>query len=208
MSQIPYTSPYLNGKAFNCPHCKAYSKQRWANHFHDNKEVQPLYTALCENCIQYSVWWYNVMLYPKTSSVEQPNSDLPYEIQELYKEAGQIVGQSPRAAAALLRLAIQQLCVHLGGKGKKLNDDIATFVKNGLPSKVQKMLDTVRVIGNNAVHPGEIDADNEQTAQVLFRLVNLIAEKMISEPKAIDEVYSSLPEKEKENIAKRDGEGK
>jgi len=30
MSKIPYTAPYLNGEAFNCPHCGAYAKQDWA----------------------------------------------------------------------------------------------------------------------------------------------------------------------------------
>jgi hypothetical protein len=122
-----------------------------------------------------------------------------------YAEAAQIVRQSPRAAAALLRLAIQKLCASLGGSGKNLNNDIAELVKNGLPVKVQKMLDTVRVIGNHAIHPGEINLDDQpQIAEALFRLVNIIAEKMIAEPKEIDALYGTLPEKEKEQIAKRD----
>lgn len=52
----------------------------------------------------------------------------------------------------------------------------------------------MRVIGNNAVHPGSIDLrDDRATAENLFRLLNLIAEKMISEPKHVDEVYAALP---------------
>ena len=66
------------------------------------------------------------------------------------------------------------------------------------------MLDIVRVIGNHSVHAGVIDLnDSPQTAEALFRLVNMIAEKMIAEPKAIDALYDSLPEKDKEQIAKR-----
>ncbi|WP_170314702.1 hypothetical protein [Aquibium carbonis] len=33
----------------------------------------------------------------------------------------------------------------------------------------------------------------QETAASLFRLLNLIAEKMVSEPKHVDEVYAMLP---------------
>jgi len=70
---------------------------------------------------------------------------------------------------------------------------------------VQRALDAVRVIGNNAVHPGEIDLnDDRATAASLFRLLNLIADKMISEPKHVDEVYSSLPQGALDAIQRRD----
>lgn len=64
----------------------------------------------------------------------------------------------------------------------------------------------MRVIGNNCVHPGEIDMrDDAETVQKLFRLVNFIAEKMISDPKEIDEIYDTLPSTTRDAIAKRDG---
>lgn len=145
------------------------------------------------------------MIHPKTTSVEPPSNDLPTDVRQDYEEAAQIVQQSPRAAAALLRLAIQKLCLHLGGSGENLNKDISNLVKAGLPQKVQQMLDTVRVIGNHSVHAGVIDLkDNPQTAEALFKLVNIVAEKMITEPQQIDALYDTLPEKDKEQIAKRD----
>lgn len=207
MNDIPYTAPYLNGNGFNCPNCGAYAKQDWSDHWHDNRDsIHPLKTARCSRCNNYSVWWYDQVLYPATSPVEKPSGDLPAEVKSFYEEAAQIVKKSPRAAAALLRLAVQKLCVHLGGGGDNLNDDIADFVKNGLSEKVQKMLDTVRVIGNHSVHAGTIDLkDNPQTAQALFKLVNIITEKMITEPKEIDTLYGTLPQEDKEQIAKRDG---
>lgn len=207
MTDIPYTAPYLNGDAFNCPNCGAYAKQDWSNHFHNHSEhIQALRTAKCGRCNDFSVWWYGEMVRPTAIPVEKPSNDLPTEVRRDYEEAAQIVQKSPRAAAALLRLAIQKLCASLGGSGDNLNKDIATLVEDGLPVKVQKMLDTVRVVGNHAVHPGQINLDDQpQTAEALFRLVNIIAEKMIAEPKEIDALYGSLPEEDREQIAKRDG---
>ena len=70
-------------------------------------------------------------------------------------------------------------------KKKNLSDNIQLLVKAGLQSDIHKALDIVRVIGNNAVHPGQIDVDSMETASKLFRLVNLIVQQVITEPKEI-----------------------
>lgn len=133
------------------------------------------------------------MIYPDASGTMPANPDLSPEIQADYSEAASIVNHSPRGAAALLRLCIQKLCKQLGESGKDINADIASLVKKGLNPKIQKALDVVRVVGNNAVHPGELDLkDDKDTAVQLFKLINLIAEKMITEPKEIDGVYETL----------------
>jgi hypothetical protein len=134
-----------------------------------------------------------------------PNPDLPGEIKGDYQEARSIVSRSPRGSAALLRLAIQKLCKELGEPGKNINEDIGSLVRKGLPTRVQRALDVVRVIGNEAVHPGQIEvSDNPAIAASLFRLVNIIAEHMISEPKAIAELYRSLPPDKLKGIEDRD----
>ena len=95
--------------------------------------------------------------------------------------------------------------MHLGQKGEDLNGDIANLVKQGLSPKIQKSLDIVRVIGNEAVHPGTLDLnDDPSIVTQLFTLVNLIADAMISQPKQIDALYSSLPEPKKKAIKERD----
>jgi hypothetical protein len=137
-----------------------------------------------------------------------PNLDLSDEIKSDYEEARSILSRSPRGAAALLRLAIQKLCKELGERGENINDDIKSLVRKGLPVQVQQALDAVRVIGNEAVHPGQIAiSDNPAIAATLFRLVNFIAEKMISEPKAIEELYGSLPPERLAVIQRRDSRG-
>ena len=80
-------------------------------------------------------------------------------------------------------------------------------MKRGLDARIQKALDVVRVIGNNAVHPGQVDLrDDKVTATELFKLVNLIVEAMIATPKHIEAMYGALPEGALKAIEKRDAD--
>lgn len=161
--------------------------------------------ASCYNCNEPSIWVYDRLVYPQQSVAPPANDDLPPSIRGDYDEASSILDLSPRGSAALLRLAIQKLCKEFGKPGTNINNDIAALVKDGLSTRIQMALDAVRVIGNNAVHPGRIDLrDDRATAESLFKLVNLIVEKMISEPKHVDEVYAGLPEGALKAIERRD----
>ena len=170
-----------------------------------DSDVHNLHIARCFNCDDISLWLYDKLIWPLTGEAPLPNTDLPSEILSDYEEAGSILNLSPRGAAALLRLCIQKLCKHLGEKGKNIDDDIASLVKRGLDVRVQQALDIVRVVGNNAVHPGAIDLkDDRATAEKLFGLVNLISEIMISQPKHISAMFDGLPANAKDAIKKRD----
>lgn len=162
-------------------------------------------TTQCFNCDKVSIWVRDKLMYPVVSNVVPANSDMPDDVRRDYEEAGSILNQSPRGAAALLRLAIQKLCKELGQPGDNINADIAALVVEGLDKRVQQALDAVRVIGNSAVHPGILDIkDDRATAEALFKLLNLIVDKTISEPKHVKEIYDSLPGNLLEAIAKRD----
>ena len=95
---------------------------------------------------------------------------------------------------------------HLGKKGKELNNDIGALVEEKVLSpKIEKALDSVRVIGNESVHAGELDLrDNEEIAYLLFDLVNLIIDQTLTAEKKVNLVFDSLPENKLEAIAKRD----
>ena len=212
--KIPYRAPHWEGSAFNCPFCKAYANQIWFDLYIENRQGYTGFQKLeeygskvcfCLHCKKYSIWHQHKMIYPEFSGIEPPNPDLDPDIQRDYIEAASIVQKSPRGAAALLRLAIQKLMIQLGEEGKNLNTDIANLVKKGLPVKIQQALDALRVIGNEAVHPGELDLrDDQETAEQLFKLINFIAEKMITEPKEIEAIYSKIPESKKQQINERD----
>ena len=122
-----------------------------------------------------------------------------------YQEARQILPMSPRGSAALLRLVIQKLCKTLGEPGENINTDIGNLVAKGLPPIVQQALDIVRVVGNEAVHPGEMNVnDDVETATALFDLVNYIIEDRIAKPKSVQAIYDSLPPSKLKGIEARD----
>lgn len=175
------------------------------NHSYRYYSIYNLFVAQCFNCNELSVWAYNRMVYPSHSEAALPNQDLSADVLRDYREASAILDESPRGAAALLRLAIQKICKELGGKGENINDDIKLLVEKGLDIRVQQALDVVRVIGNNAVHPGQIDLrDDRATAEKLFALVNLIADIMISQPKHLQAMFDGLPDGAKKAIERRD----
>lgn len=169
-------------------------------------EVRNLHLSKCYNCKKIAVWVHDRLLFPGQKSSVAPNPDLPDDIIRDFEEAREIADASPRGAAALLRLCIQKLSIHLGQSGKNLDQDIGSLVKEGLSPTVQKSLDILRVIGNDAVHPGKLDLkDDRDTAMRLFELLNAIADQMISHPKTVDSMYEKLPKAKRDAIEKRDG---
>jgi len=172
---------------------------------HSEPTLVNVFVSECFSCREVSVWFADSVAHPPLRHGVEPNADLPPDIVRDYEEARSIVRLSPRGAAALLRLAIQKLCVHLGESGEKLDVDIASLVKKGLDVRVQKALDIVRVIGNESVHAGQMDLrDDPGTATKLFDLVNLIADIMISQPKHVADIYGALPASKLAGIAERD----
>ena len=185
-------------------------------------DVPGIHVSVCAHCDGHTLWHFpegqtlskhNLrslarMVYPESTSAPLPSQDLPEDIRSNYNEARSIVSKSPRGAAALLRVCVQQLCVHLDQPGANLNADIGKLVELGLPQKIQQALDTVRVVGNNAVHPGELDLrDDLDTASKLFELVNLIADVMITQPAKIKSTYDRvMSPAQKDQIRKPDTE--
>jgi hypothetical protein len=167
--------------------------------------VNNLQLTKCFHCKKACVWVHDRVVFPSFTDGPEPNPDLPDDIVRDFTEARAIADLSPRGASALLRLCIQKLCKHLGLPGNRIDDDIAALVQKGLNPIIQQSLDIVRVIGNESVHPGEMDLrDDRDTALRLFDLVNAIAEQMISHPKAVKAMYEKLPESKRKAIEKRD----
>lgn len=221
-----YFPPKYGSTHFSCPYCAVHARQRWGKPFNvdslivdrqeplkwwmlvpiviDKTEVE---TSRCSHCENPTLWLSEKIIYPVVSTFPPANGDLPTDVKEVYEEAANIANQSPRAACALLRLALEMLLKSLGETGS-INDSIGNLVKKGLDERVQQSLDIVRVTGNEAVHPGVIDFSDETDVEMLFGLINVIAESLISQPKRIQNLYDNLPEKAREAIEKRDGKTK
>lgn len=203
-----YYPPTFEAKEFHCVLCGVFASQAWA-------PVRILYgqsidtsfkACLCSHCGKWSFWYAGKLVVPADSPVEPPHPDLPEDCVFDYREARDVFSRSPRAAAALLRLCIQKLMPHLGELGANINEDIKSLVSKGLPKTVQQSLDYCRVVGNNAVHPGEIDLnDSPEVAQHLFAMINLIVDDRISRPQEVEKLYMTLPAGAREAIERRDG---
>jgi len=221
MKKEKYYPPQHALGQFHCPHCGVYAKQFWAHieakriwansfvgssvsDFTENLE-KDWNISKCEHCDKKMIWFEGNILYPKKIIVDSPNDDLSDEIKKDYLEAAIVFDDSPRSSAAILRLSLQKLCKQLGEKGENINNDIGEMVKKGLNPLVQKSLDSLRITGNNAAHPGEINIEEEPDKVLkLFELINFIAEKMLTEPKEIGGFYENLPENSKKAVKKRD----
>jgi hypothetical protein len=155
---VPYIPPTLDAKAFNCPLCHAFAQQRWANIVRQDLDagriVSEFKASQCTHCGKRLYWYDGTIIVPDVISAPPPNDDLDDEIKRDYLEAASIVAKSSRSAGGLLRLCIQKLCKQLGEEGKNIDKDIGSLVAKGLDVRVQKALDTVRVIGNESAHPG------------------------------------------------------
>lgn len=204
-----YYPPEYKKNQFHCILCGVFASQAWVDlkiNAQNSWIDTDFYASFCTHCNKWSYWYEGRMIVPTEAPVEPPHPDLPEECQTEYVEARDIFARSPRAAAALLRLCVQKLVQHLGEDGKNINDDIKNLVAKGLPTMVQQALDYCRVVGNNAVHPGEIELnDTPEVAQRLFEMINFIVEDRITRPNEILELYERLPEASRQAIDKRDG---
>jgi len=217
---MSHKPPSFQLSAFNCPHCNAFAHIQWfqLGYYDEHWRMTKAHAAICSHCKEISFWLPNSipsevgnvnsgkMIYPSIKLAPLAHPDMPPEIRIDYDVARNIAQDSPRGSAALLRLCVQKLCKHLGEPGKNINDDIGALVKKGLPIELQQALDIVRVIGNNAVHPGELNSEDvQQVATTLFELVNQIVEDKISRPKKLSSLFASLPPNALDGIEKRDG---
>lgn len=209
--------PTFQGSPFICPHCRQFAKQRWGqagntflrsgNTVWQSFDVSSddIFFSRCDACDLMMIWKNEVSVWPATSLAPEPHTDFPYDLWNTYNEARQVYNASPRASAALLRLCLQSLCIHLGAPGKNINSDIQhLYDEFGLGRRVRDSMDILRVVGNNAVHPGEINLEDSQEISLgLFRIIKYIIDKAISEPAHVDSIYAQLPNGAREAIERR-----
>jgi len=212
---MKFVMPSIGEKSFHCPLCSTYAHMNW-QHLTAGNSGCNLQRATCSCCSNDSIWKITeyegfkvvagFMIYPDVNSAPLPEVDMPDNVKIDYIEAASIYNKSPRGSAALLRLALQKFCKHLGESGENINQDIRSLAaKNIIPPLVVKVTDTVRIVGNNAVHPGEMnEADFDSVASKMFDLLNFIVKKGITEPKELEGLYELIPEGPRKSAEAKD----
>lgn len=208
-------------EVFTCPYCDVTAKQKWyGSHLmrqvylreNSNGQAEPwdnpyetdadeayldwLFSK-CENCHKISAWHKGEMVYPVSCPVDEPNEDMPDEVKSKYLEAARVVSLSPASAAAMLRLALQITLKKILGEEStgKIHDDIVKLQQCHIDSSLIQALDIIRINGNEAVHPGILDInDNEDDALYLFDLLNMICDQFFTQPRRMRQMYEKLPD--------------
>lgn len=209
MENFQDRSPMLRMPAFHCPSCGVYAAQTWGGMTQHRGQIVPVpdfSAAMCEACQAYSLWSGGRMIYPLQRQGESPHGDMPEDVLAIYNEAREVAPISRKSAAGLLRLALQMLVDELEPGRGTIDNKIGALVQKGLDPQVQKMMDVLRVVGNESVHPGQIDLEADgDFLPALFNVLNIIVEQIIARPKHIDELYAMLPEGKRDAIDRRDG---
>lgn len=170
-----------------------------------NRELMNAWISECAKCREVTFWISRHQIWPITGAAPAPHPDMPNSVREGYDEARSIMDRSPRAAAALLRLAVENLCDDQGAKGKRLFDKIGDL---DLPDDVRDSLDTVRVIAGDGLHTGQIrHEDDRGTVSQLFELVNFIVHERISRPERLKKLRKGFSKGALDAIEKRDIQG-
>lgn len=214
------TTPEFQAGAFTCPHCHVLSQMAWSETQANGLKGSPERVSLstCENCHKAGIWtsvlrynedrtpiWIASLVYPQFVK-HYPHESSPGDVKQDFEQAAKILSTSPKASAALLRLAVQKLIICAGETNSNLNEAIKSLVSKGLSPQLQQALDIVRVTGNNSVHPGQMDEnDIAEIADGLFEIVNLICEELIARPERIKSLYEKLPTDSLKQIQRRDG---
>lgn len=204
-------SPSPTRERFVCPHCEAYASQ-WAavaltaRGGMQTQDLDGWSASVCLSCGNATIWRGLSMVWPNQQIGPVPHADMPEKARKIYDEARQVGNASPRSAAALLRVCLEQLVNELEPGNSRLNDKVGKLVARGLPEQVQKAMDTLRVFGNEAgAHAGELDlSDDRATVEALFEILNIVVEDVVTRQKKIEALYRRLPQGKLDAIARRD----
>ncbi|WP_344200171.1 DUF4145 domain-containing protein [Aeromicrobium alkaliterrae] len=146
------------------------------------------------------------MIFPLVRQGEEPHADMPADVLAIYEEARAVSSLSRKSAAGLLRLGLQMLVDELDTGSGSIDAKIGRLVQGGLDPQVQQAMDVLRVVGNESVHPGQIDLDaDDDLLPALFNLINVIVEQVVSRPKTIGALFQKLPDAKRAAIQRRDG---
>ncbi|MER7235527.1 DUF4145 domain-containing protein [Streptomyces olivaceus] len=95
-----------------------------------------------------------VLVHPRRSA-QALDEAAPQEVRDLFSEGTRCQEAGAlRAAAAMYRAAVEELCKDRGATGRNLKEKIADLANRGVPAEVVRDLDEARTLGNWSLHDG------------------------------------------------------
>lgn len=167
----------------------------------------------CASCNEWSIWMGPKLVHPRLRVGGTPHPEMPREVRELFEEAAAVAAVSPRAGAAFARVTVERLLKTLFPETTpRLELLIAEAKQRGVSAAVGKMLDVVRVTGNDAVHvdeqPGDLvvlvldEVQGPGLVGKLLQAVNDLVEQLITLPREAEELNRLIPESIRARIDK------
>ena len=172
-----------------------------------------LHVSRCYNCKGFTVWVRDRLVFPIKGNepldiIEADFRQVEEDVQELednvpesdehveasveeveeasedFEEAAAILNKSPRGAAALIRICIQNMMPLMKETGKNLDENISSLVRKGLEVEIQQAMDVLQVVRKNPSQTTEFDLKEEnETAKKFFNSLERILERrMLKKP--------------------------
>lgn len=195
-----------------CPHClKEYHPNVSRVHLFDDIDGHwVILSDLCPACGRRIVSLRNeahgrfvreYLCRPKGHSRAPLSQDVSAEFADDYREACLVLGDSPKASAALSRRCLQHVLQEKGGSMKRNLADEIDEVMPTLPSHLAGMIDTVRVMGNFAAHPlkntntGEIIDVEPGEAEWLLETIEMLFDFYFVQPAEVQRRRDAINKK-------------
>ena len=151
----------------------------------------------CFSCRRFAVWVGDKLVFPETTSRVINLENCPSTVIELVEEALSVEMNSPRAACTLLRVALERLLIEVDIGSGNLYKRLAALNLNETET-LFKLCEFVRVSGNESAHAGELDLkNNRETVDTLFKCIERINERFISDLALANQVYDKIPDSKK-----------
>lgn len=208
------------GRGGLCPHCN--KETGWVSAWMYStirKGENDIVIHICQMCggafydyclgrgmVGDTLAYGQVRIWPDSipSSIPQPNADMPDICKKVYEEAAHVFVHSHRAAAALLRLCLQQLLTEAGIQGNTIDRQIQNLIKSGEDPMNVLCMDICRILGNESVHPGTINLNEDtETATILFMFINMATDRLFTAKRRVEELYQKLPEEARKALEAR-----
>jgi hypothetical protein len=121
-----------------------------------------LHVSNCHNCNGFAIWVAGRLGFP--IDVEKT----PEFVEGDFEQAAAILNNSPREAAALMRVCIQKLVPLLKQEGKSLNDYMSSLVRKGLEVEIRQAVEVLQVLRNETGQPTSLETQEDKEMALRF----------------------------------------